>query len=123
MFFFMAFDKIDAVFDLSVNVVIVGGIEVSPKNVFLVEHQLEELNQELILGCIDFADRHIYLLPSLGFILQVEQVLLEFFLKLLPALSCLRFETCHKVLLHDLEVLPELYSCLVAVRMEKPFYF
>ena len=119
----MAFDKIDAVFDLSVNVVIVGGIEVSPKNVFLVEHQLEELNQELILGCIDFADRHIYLLPSLGFILQVEQVLLEFFLKLLPALSCLRFETCHKVLLHDLEVLSELYPCLVAVRMEKPFYF
>ncbi len=119
----MAFDKIDAVFDLSVNVVIVGCIEVSPKNVFLIEHQLEELNQELILGCINFIDRHIYFLPSLGLIFQVEQVLLEFFLKFLPALSCLRFETCHKVLLHDLEVLSELYPCLVAVRMEKPFYF
>ena len=118
MFFFMAFDKIDAVFDLSVNVVIVGGIEVSPKNVFLVEHQLEELNQELILGCIDFADRHIFLLHSLGFFHQVDQVLLEFFLNLLAARSCLCFETGDKVLFHDRQLVPELYSCFVSFFIE-----
>ena len=66
--FLVVFDEINAAFDLSMDVVIIWSIEVPPKDVLLVEHQLEELNQELFPSCIDAIDGPVYLLPSLAFI-------------------------------------------------------
>lgn len=60
----IAFDEVDAVFDFSVDVVVVGCIEVSPEYIFFVEHEFEELDEELVFGCSDLIDGAIDLFCS-----------------------------------------------------------
>lgn len=72
--FFVTFDEVDAVFDFSVDVVVVGGVEVPPEYVFLVEHEFEELYDELVLGSGDFMDGYTYFFCSFCFFLEGGQI-------------------------------------------------
>ena len=70
IFFLMIFDEIDDSLDFSMDIVVIWCIEVSPKNIFFVEHEFKELDQEMIFCCIDFIDCGVNLLSGFAVIFQ-----------------------------------------------------
>ena len=66
--FLIIFDQIDAIFDFPMDVIIVRCIQIPPKDIFLVEHQFEKLNKEVISCCIQTINRSVYFTAGLAFI-------------------------------------------------------